>query len=155
MSQSEPRTLCSERRPHPHTSALPYTSSPWGLLRSDIGLLLAKALLLPGIIFPIKSTHELDELYPSKENLYDIALHALLFICQSVFLIAVALCLVFSVFVNLGIFVMFVAAFLLVNHLFCRLLNGPEPFFESDIELEVGLDHSDERWLFLNGVAVG
>jgi hypothetical protein len=98
----------------------------------------------------------LDELCPSPENIYCIVFHTILIINQSAFLLSLPfLCLV-----PFATFVTYVGVFTSVNYLVCRKLNGniPQGALESTYFQERrqwDLDHPNEEWIFLNGVAVG
>lgn len=137
-----------------------YTGSPLKLLLSDTLLFLRFSWALPGIILPLWPWpgRALDELYPSRSNLIDMALHLFLFIIQSVFLVSVP----WFLGLPFGVFVFYVVGFLYANALFCKLLNGPETdangkrrIFMSRVPIKHRPEHDAECWIFLNGVAVG
>ncbi|KAI9802389.1 MAG: hypothetical protein M1833_001895 [Piccolia ochrophora] len=140
------------------TIPLPYTSSPLRLLWSDIKLFFHYAYALPGIIIPLGpwGSGALDELYPSPANIFDISLHLVLVAIHLLVLISIPVCLFVPV--PLGAFVLYITLFLSVNYLVCLSLNGTKSTLESEVELgprSVLNQHNDERWIFLNGVAVG
>ncbi|RMY84471.1 hypothetical protein D0862_11412 [Hortaea werneckii] len=51
-------------------------------------------------------------------------------------------------------FLVYCASVLGVNNLICGLLNGPA-YLDSKIDIAYPESHNKERWIFLNGVAVG
>ncbi|KAF7589229.1 hypothetical protein BBP40_004571 [Aspergillus hancockii] len=137
-------------------SPLPYTASPLKLLWFDILLVLKSIWSLPGILFPLTpwNSDELDELYPSKENIMEIIVHVCLTLCQVTFLLSLLVCLFFMV-PALWIS-MYSATFIWVNRSICRLVfNGPETILESQVPVQESPGHEHERWIFINGVAVG
>ncbi|OLN81038.1 hypothetical protein CCHL11_09412 [Colletotrichum chlorophyti] len=98
----------------------------------------------------------LDELYPSVANIWDITLHTILVITQSTFLISLP----FLSFISFNIFATYVIAFVMINYVVCMLLNGNIKnnslrSFSSPESTQWEIDHQDEEWIFLNGVAVG
>lgn len=97
----------------------------------------------------------LDELYPSAANIHDIVLHSFLIIIQSAFLFS----LLFIAAFPFPLFMAYVGVFITVNNLACRKLNGSmqDGQLESTDFPECAEwgEHKDEKWMFLNGVAVG
>ncbi len=140
---------------------LPYTTSPLRLIWVDTILFFRITLVLPitaGLlsivlpVFPLRSG-ALDELYPSAANIYAITLHTILIIAQLGFIFSLlppALC---------GLPVPFYAAYLIgfvaINHAVSGLLNGRPKSYTSQIDLSGWSSHDDEKWFFINGVAVG
>ena len=137
------------------TVPLPYTSSPVKLLWADIKLFFHYAYALPGIVIPLGPcpSGPLDELYPSVANIFDITLHIILISMQLLFLLWIPVCLIIPM--PFGIFVLSFAVGMVINHVVCLLLNGWKPIVESTIDVSQFPNHDDERWIFLNGVAVG
>ena len=140
------------------TAPLPYTSSPFALLWSDIKLFCYHALAVPGIVLPLKpwSSGPLDELYPSLANLYAITLHVFLIFAQLLVLISIPICLFFPI--PLGLFVLYAAIIYMFNYFFCFFLNGKHPTLQSRVKLDCHRffdRHEGEQWIFVNGVAVG
>ena len=136
------------------TAPLPYTSPPLDLVRLDIALFIRYVLFLPNIVVPFRPwpSGELDELCPTQGNLIAMGLHVVLFVLQVVFLLSLFLCLVLPV----GLVLLYVLAFMLLNAVICRLLNGsPKKLHVSKTDLSMFPAHDDEKWIFLNGVAVG
>lgn len=135
------------------TAALPYTASPFALLWDDSLLFLRHILRVPGIIWPLHpwGSGALDELYPSWQNLVEITLHTVLIILQLLFLVSLPLCLFYPLFAVAA----YVGTFLLLNRLICLALNGRQKFLTSNVNLDHLPKHAEERWIFVNGVAVG
>jgi hypothetical protein len=136
---------------------LSYTGSPSRLFVSDILLFLRWSPYLPNIAFPIWPwpSGDLDELYPSLANIFDITLHLILFLTQAAFLISLPFLTTFPFF----LYVAYVGGFTALNTAVCKLLNGriPEGGLKSteDNQSRAWARHDDEAWIFLNGVAVG
>lgn len=103
---------------------------------------------------PIKpwNSGELDELYPSRKNLFCIFVHFVLVILQLCFILALPIAIFFPLWMSgLGI-----GALLLLNWAMCKLLNGKELIFHSEKKFARALpEHEHEQWVFVNGVAVG
>ena len=135
------------------TAPRPYTSSPWELIWIDLLLFFRLFWALPYIVFPLWPTTSgaFDELSFTRENLTDIGLHVLLIFMQLAFLVSLPFCIV----VPLGWVALYIAGFLFVNSIICKALNGSKSFLTSQTNLEHFPKHDDERWIFLNGVAVG
>lgn len=98
----------------------------------------------------------MDELYPSWSNIRDIIFHSILIVTQSAFLISLP----FLSFFSFNVFVAYVGLFVGINYLACIGLNGwmPEGFIwsaDTPSAREWELNHPEEEWIFLNGVAVG
>jgi hypothetical protein len=136
---------------------LSYTGSPWRLLISDIQLFNRWSFYLVNIVLPVWPwpSGDLDELYPSSANNFDIVLHSVLFVTQTGFLISLSVWATFPFF----LYVTYVVAFIALNTAVCMLLNGqiPEGGLPSTVDNQsrAWARHDDETWLFLNGVAVG
>lgn len=132
-----------------------YTDDPWRLMAYDIYQFFRLAWALPYILFPITPSDSgpLSELYPSFANLFCIAVHAVLCLLQLLFLLSLPLMVVLPVWTSL----LLVGGFLILNHVFCLLLNGKGKIeYHSDPALAAPLpEHAHEQWIFLNGVAVG
>ena len=140
---------------------LPYTASPLRLMWEDTILFFQITFVLPitaGLlsiilpVFPLRSG-ALDELYPSFANIYAITLHTVLIVAQLAFifsLLPLALC---------GLPVPFYATYLIgfvvINHVVSGLLNGKPKSYMSQVDLRDWPRHDDEKWFFINGVAVG
>jgi hypothetical protein len=136
---------------------LSYTGSPWKLLRSDLWLVFYWSPYLVDIFLPLWScpSGDMDELYLSAGNIRDIGLHLILIIAQVAFLISLLFLSIFP----FSLYITYFVAFLVLNKGACFLLNGTIP----DEGLRSAEDnysnswepHDDERWIFLNGIAVG
>jgi hypothetical protein len=137
------------------SSTLPsYNSSPFSLLGYDITLISSIFRYIPGTILPLKPTLSgpLDELYPSRANLWCIFLHLLYTTVQLAFLVSLFFC----VFPTVGIVVVYILLFCLLNHAMCRFsLNGRARFITSNVDLGQFPKYDKEKWMFINGVAVG
>jgi hypothetical protein len=139
--------------------ALSYTSNPFRLLISDIALFFKLIKLVPLIIWPLcpEPPSELDELYPSRANLVCLATHGVLFVLQGIFLVSLPILACIWVF---WLFIAYVLMFLAVNQAICNaFLNDIIPAeglpSTEDVNSAKWDSQSDERWIFLNGVAVG
>lgn len=132
---------------------LPYTGNPLRLCGSDAWLIYQEIGFVFGIIKPINQwlSGELDELYPSIQNLICMGLHLLLFIVQLIFLISLPFCIILP----MGWFAIYVIAVLSFTAAVSRVLNGPGDSIVSNIDIGSDGKHEDECWLFLNGVSVG
>ncbi|KAF4216160.1 hypothetical protein CNMCM8980_007468 [Aspergillus fumigatiaffinis] len=135
---------------------LPYTASPWKLLWADILLFIRSLWSLPGIILPLTpwNSGALDELYPSKENLWDIVVHIFLAVYQLIFLLSLPILFILA-FPALGIGIYMTVA-LTLNWVFCRFaLNGSARILQSQVPVEHRPEHDREHWVFINGVGAG
>ncbi|KAG9251199.1 uncharacterized protein F5Z01DRAFT_683469 [Emericellopsis atlantica] len=131
-----------------------YTDMPWKLLGWDIYYFFVYAWALPWVLWPMFTygSGELDELYPTFQNLFCVFMHLILAILQLGFIIALPLTVILPVWVATG----GIGAFLLGNWLLCKLLNGTGREFSSDDVFAAELpEHAHEQWVFVNGVAVG
>ncbi|KAB8256086.1 hypothetical protein BDV32DRAFT_105784 [Aspergillus pseudonomiae] len=133
---------------------LPYTASPLRLLCADILLVLRSLWCLPGIILPLSSSDELDELFPSTENTFNVIAHVVLAVCQVAFLLSVMagfLCMVPALWISI-----YVVVFVWINRVICALVfNNTDEVLESRVPIEERPEHERECWVFINGVAVG
>ncbi|KAL9047659.1 MAG: hypothetical protein Q9162_007969 [Coniocarpon cinnabarinum] len=140
------------------TAALPFTSNPWKLAWNDVLLFFYELRYLPIVVSPVfrfNSGH-LDELYPSAANLFCVATHVVLSICQIAFLLSLPLFLIWPAPFGVATLAVFAASFIFANKLLCDwLLNGSEATIESKVDLSCFPKHDEEQWIFLNGVAVG
>lgn len=135
------------------TTPLPYTGSPLALLWADILLFFTHIFHLPGLFLPLYPwpSAELDELYPSLRNLWEITLHVVLTVAQLLFFLSLPFCLLYPL-----VFVLaYVGGFIVLNRLIGRVLNGGAPFVKSNVNLDHLPKHSEEQWIFVNGVAAG
>ncbi|CAG7554766.1 unnamed protein product [Fusarium equiseti] len=132
----------------------PYTGTPWKIFVSDIKLFLQNFFYLPYLFAPLYPWHsgELCELYPSAENLTDIALHVVLSVMQLGFLISLFTLSFLPTFTYVG----YVAVYLALNELICWHFNRGIPrsglkSTEDDLS-QSWPRHDDETWIFLNGI---
>jgi hypothetical protein len=147
------------------TSSRPmsYTANPILLIANDLVLFLQitftrkiTAGLLSTVLplFPFRAG-ALDELSFTWPNMYCVALHTLLIVVQTPFLIS----LVPLAFFNLPIlYFAYVVLFVMGNQWFTVLLNGRRRMtpFQSHPDCVKGWPkHEKEQWVFINGVSVG
>ncbi|KAM3086410.1 hypothetical protein ACMFMG_000546 [Clarireedia jacksonii] len=133
---------------------LSFTASPIKLLFQDLWTALVNLKYAPGVFLPLSPTHsgDLDELYPSLANLFNLALHAVLFSLQLFLLLSIPLWLFFPVWAVVVGFTMF----WMFNLSLCWILNGSDMTYESAKQYaQRDSGHAHEQWLFLNGVCVG
>jgi hypothetical protein len=163
---------------------LPYTADPLRLLLTEIWLFTVCSfptpwnyLGLPSIVWPLwgYDSKYLDEIYPwSFGNVWAVFWHGILFLLQIGFLIGVPASAIIGLpFPPLLCTPAFIAAFIgfiLVNQILCAILlngppariffsAGPDGVYAQDVndpeKRLVPKDHPGERWVFINGVAVG
>lgn len=160
----------------------PYTSNPFNLLATDVLLFIHLSITWPltagllSIVLPLQpcGSGALDELYFSWRDLEgswgnvkaDIV-HTILFVAQIAFFVSLVCFLLMGV--PTALYFGYIAAFLVGNFYFCEcFLNGPsdQKFFagkeyaknQDDAgEKWVSKDpsHEGEKWVLINGVAVG
>lgn len=134
---------------------LRYTASPLRLLCSDTLLVLRCLWALPKVFLPLAPwrSGKLDELYPSPENIFCLAVHGCLVVFQLGFLFSLPLCVIWML---PAVWIMaYAAVVLLVNHAICRFaLNGPKRFLVSKV-LDPNPAYRRENWIFVNGMAIG
>ncbi|KAI1338161.1 hypothetical protein F5Y15DRAFT_407783 [Xylariaceae sp. FL0016] len=131
-----------------------YTDMPWKLMMWDVRYFFKFAWYLPWIVWPVTPCDggDFDELSLTAPNLWCIFVHIILVFLQLTFLLALPLAFVLPVW----LFLAALAAFLLVNSLLCRCLNGGTITYTSDPRYAPALrEHQHEQWIFVNGVAVG
>lgn len=131
-----------------------YTDMPWKLMVYDIYYFFYFLPMLPYIVFPYSPTDsgDLDELAFTKENVWCILVHSVLVVLQLAFILALP----FAIFFPLWMTIPAVGAFLFLNKMLCKLLNGEGTVFDSDPKYAAkSEDHAHEAWVFVNGVAVG
>ncbi|KAI7279376.1 hypothetical protein KC345_g5409 [Hortaea werneckii] len=132
---------------------LAWTANPIRLLFSDLILGFQKLPYVFGILSLQPSRHPLDELYPwSVKNMVTLAIHLFLIVYQLAFLASIPVWIILH---GPALwFIAYCASVLGVNTLICGLLNGPA-YLDSKIDIPYLESHKKERWIFLNGVAVG
>jgi hypothetical protein len=131
-----------------------YDNFPHRLFASDIYSFFQFARALPWILLPLRpcDSGDLAEMSFTRGNLFCIVVHFVLCLIQFLFVLSLPFMILFPVWmVAAGMTV-----FLTVNFLLCKLLNGKTiDYYSEDRYVEAGHEHADERWIFLNGVAVG
>ena len=163
---------------------LPYTADPFRLLLSELFLFAQCSfptpwnyLGLPSIVWPLLGwrSKRFDEIYPySTGNIWAVFWHGILFILQIIFILGVPSSaftgLPFPILLCTPAFIACIAGFIVLNKaLCCVVLNGPPGriFYAAgpggkyaqdavdDEKRYIPHDHPGERWVFINGVAVG
>lgn len=132
-----------------------YTDLPWRLLGYDVYYFFHFFRAIPNVLLPADNplSGSMSELAPTRQNIFCIAIHALLCILQLFFI--VFLLPVVAIFPGWTSAVA-IGAYLLVNTLICKLLNGKQETYWSADEYAPKLEkHAHEQWIFLNGVAAG
>ncbi|TLS24299.1 hypothetical protein PpBr36_08308 [Pyricularia pennisetigena] len=133
-----------------------YTDLPFRLLGYDVYYFFRFAWAIPYVVLPAGPPYlsgGLDELSPTRENLFCIAVHSLLIVLQLGFLLVL---LPVMVLLPVWTAALFIAAFLVCNRLICNVLNGDQPTLTSNPEYAPALEkHAHEQWIFINGVSVG
>lgn len=140
---------------------IPYAENPILLFINDFRLFFTNLFTAGGllsIVLPLTPTPSggLDELYQSWQNIWAILLHVFLIVAQLVFLASL---LPLAIVTPLPIlYFIYVVGFIVGNQYFTVLLNGRRKvgLFKSNDEYvrDRKLDEH-ERWVFINGVAVG
>lgn len=131
-----------------------YTDPPWRLMAKDIYYFFVYSWALPWVGLPLRPTDSgnLDELYPSLQNLWCMLIHFILLVLQLGFLLSLPFLFIFPLWADAT----YVAGFLILNRMLCSLLNGKDITYTSDEKYAKKLpEHEHEQWVFLNGVAVG
>lgn len=146
----------------PSAKPLPYTANPLLLILNDLWLFVQITFTwpitagLPSIILPIGPTrsNDLDELALTVPNAWASLVHIFLVVGQTAFLIS----LFPLAYVLLpSLYFLYIVAFVLGNQWFTVLLNGRRRTgFQSHPQCVEGKRvYEHERWVFINGVAVG
>ncbi|EJT68656.1 hypothetical protein GGTG_13772 [Gaeumannomyces tritici R3-111a-1] len=131
-----------------------YTDLPWRLLGYDVYYFFRFFWAIPYIVVPINKplSGSMSELAPTRQNAFCIAIHVLLCILQLVFI----LLLPFAAILPGWISALAIGAYLFLNTLICKLLNGKEETYLSTEKYAPKLEqHAHEQWIYLNGVAAG
>ena len=155
---------------------LAYTSNSFHLFAADVLLFIHLSITwpltagLPSIILPFQPapSGHLDELYVTRDNGKAVFIHMLLFLSQLIFLLSLIWALLVAM--PIPLFFGYIGAFIFVNMHLCQwFLDGPpdQKFFagrdyaknreETDGTKWLSRDpsHEGEKWVFINGVAVG
>ncbi|KAH8645673.1 hypothetical protein BX600DRAFT_484941 [Xylariales sp. PMI_506] len=131
-----------------------YTDMPLKLLLWDIRTFFTYLVYLPWIVWPLRPCEgeHFNELAFTRANVFCLFIHGILIVLQLGFLASLPVLFLLPVWVDsIGL-----AVFFSVNWLLCRTLNGKDLVFNSDPEFAPALEeHAHEKWVFLNGVAVG
>lgn len=135
---------------------LSFTASPMRLLFGDLWTVIVNLRFAPCIFLRLTPTTSgnLCELSPSLNNLYNIALHIVLFVLQLGFLLSIPIWVLMPVWMVAGGFTLF----WVLNLSTCLLLNGSSLVrtYESAPEYaQKKEEHAHEQWIFLNGVCTG
>lgn len=130
-----------------------YTDLPLKLFAKDVYYFFVYLWALPWVLMPLyPAGGELDELYPNWANIYCIVVHFILCVMQLAFILALPIAIFFPIWMVAGA----ISAFMIVNFLLCRTLNGSQATYSSDDKYAEALpEHEHEQWVFVNGVAVG
>ncbi|KAF7933197.1 hypothetical protein EAE99_003082 [Botrytis elliptica] len=135
---------------------LSYTASPAKLFLQDLWVVFVNLRFVPGIFLPLTPTPSgvLDELYPSAGNLFDLALHAVLFFLQLCFILSIPIWMMMPVWVVATGFTIF----WVFNYYLCLILNGSASVTTCESAPEYAQrkeEHAHERWVYMNGVCTG
>jgi hypothetical protein len=150
---------------------LPYTANPISLFISDVFLFLRLSFTPPGlfgIVWPLWPwpSGKLDELAISWPNAWATTVHVFLLFFQLGFLVAATI-LPFVLVMPAPVYFGGLVGTVIANSVICDLLlNGvPEQKYLSGLEYAkdpadpeeclIPVNHPGERWVFINGVAVG
>ncbi|KAF7545603.1 hypothetical protein G7Z17_g9053 [Cylindrodendrum hubeiense] len=131
-----------------------HTDFPLKLFFKDVYYFFVYIWALPWIVWPMfpSGPKEFNELAITWPNLYCVVLHTILAIMQLLFILSLP----FTVFFPIWMVALGISVFMVVNWVFCRMLNGGHGTYESDEKYAEALpEHAHEQWIFLNGVAVG
>jgi hypothetical protein len=131
-----------------------YTDLPWNLLVWDIRTFFTLAWALPWILWPVRPCDggDFDELSFTRANLFCVFIHVILVVLQIGFILVLP----FTVLLPVWILIIGLVVFFSSNWALCWLLNGSSLVFQSEPKYAQELEkHAHEKWIFLNGVAVG
>ncbi|KAF5665356.1 hypothetical protein FHETE_6716 [Fusarium heterosporum] len=135
----------------------PYTGTPWMIFLSDIKSFFHNFFYLPYLLIPLFPWRSgaLCELYPSSENLTDVALQLILSVTQLGFLGSLLTLSFLPTLTYIGYIIVFLAA----NQVVCWHFNRDIPHSglksTEDAFSRTWARHDDEAWIFLNGICVG
>jgi hypothetical protein len=131
-----------------------YTDMPGTLMLYDIYYFFKFSWALPWILWPFRPCDggDFNELSFTWGNMFCIFIHTILLVLQLAFIFSLPL----VVLLPIWLAVIGIAGFMSVNWLLCRLLNGSTLIYNSDPKYSPDQEkHAHEKWIFLNGVAVG
>ncbi|KAH0562951.1 hypothetical protein GP486_002484 [Trichoglossum hirsutum] len=137
------------------TYPLPFTGSPFELLWSDIKLFFRVLVYLWGVVVPIYpyGSGELDELYPSFDNVKALILHAILIVSQTFFILTIPFWFLYPL--PLNVLVVYLVMFWMFNGVICRWLNGDGKPLTSRVPMDGWEKREGEKWVFMNGISIG
>ena len=143
---------------------IPYTANPLLLVLNDLMLFVQITFTWPitagllSIVLPLSpmKSGSLDELALTGANLWTLFLHTVLIFAQIAFILS----LIPLALIGLPLlYFLYIVAFVLGNKWASGLLNGPrqQELFKSHLDCVKGdwPRHENEKWVFINGVAVG
>ncbi|KAL2434886.1 hypothetical protein ABEF95_010088 [Exophiala dermatitidis] len=146
----------------PWSKPLPFTANPLLLILNDLWLFVQITFTwpltagLPSIILPLSPSRSkgLDELALTVPNAWSDFIHLILVVAQILFLISLF---PLAYILLPSLYLLYIVAFVLGNQWFTVLLNGRRRSgFMSDPRCVQGKRvYPHERWVFINGVAVG
>jgi hypothetical protein len=147
-----------------------HTMHPWKLLLDDSILFIKNIFHIHNIVIPMFQwasppslrlkdyfgSGDMDELYPSFQNIMNLTFHSILIVSQTIFLVSLP----FVAFLPFSVVVGYILTFVIVNYFVCWLLNRGtnDNTLESSVDFEEYSSwpkHPDEKWIFINGVATG
>ncbi|ETI22813.1 hypothetical protein G647_06889 [Cladophialophora carrionii CBS 160.54] len=146
------------------STPLPYTANPLLLMFNDVLLFLQITLTWPitagllSIVLPLLpgKSGPLDELAWTGPNLWALLQHFILILAQILFLLSL---IPLALLVLPVVYFLYITGFVVGNQWISRLLNGPrrQGLFQSHPDCVKGdwPEHEGEKWVFINGVAVG
>ena len=140
--------------PQAGSSVTALHSGPLMLILRDLRVLASNLRYLPFILIPPQSKSIDDELNPFREGAWVLLLQGLLLTVQATLL---ALLLPALMFLPGLVFLFAVSVSLGFLYIMIMPLDGP-PIVHSTAGCQAGLQasqHADERWIFINGCAVG
>ena len=125
---------------------------PLRLVLRDAGILLKMLKYVPWTIKPFRTDDKQAELYLSPRGARDtILIGTLSFMGLAALLLAPVLALAFPGFIVIAI----AAIFSMIAWLLAVPLHGPDVVYSAmdEATMASAKDHSEERWLFINGIA--
>ncbi|KAH7060836.1 hypothetical protein B0J12DRAFT_708539 [Macrophomina phaseolina] len=153
MLRTETVKLLPSQIGSPHSKGsgpLPYTSDPVQLIWSDLKLLFTLIYLLPYLFLPWGKRPG-DEIYPGLGNGIQLSWQITLTIYQVLFILSLPFCLILPV----GWFVIYAGVAILLCVPIWMIVNGRKHEVHSHPNIASELEHPEEYWIFINGVAVG
>ena len=135
-------------------STMAARTSPLRLMLMDAGVLITMLRYLPNIFLPFKASHADDELSLSFMNVQNLALQGVLFVFETIILL---LALPAILVLPGALWIAAWAACCTIVYLAVKPIEGPTVVYSnmSEETLRMAKQHKNERWLFVNGCAVG